>query len=373
MASAEGSQRPEKITRQQSVYTDREAQIVQRCLEAVEAQAHKREGEGLNVVSFAFGVMNVILIAYIWGAFPEHFWILYIGEMLVMLPLRWHRMAKAKPMNECLYWLDFCWVSTFVATAVLFIFAFRGVARAMSADGWTVGFMPIEQSMSPEWRKRIFWIFWGVGNGPLLGSVGALGNGVIFHSVDNMLSLFIHLLPSLVLFTLRWQTDAVRQAWPHVFKLDYMGEVDESRDILHGCAVYYALWLAPFTLWMLTTGLNAPTRMCDTVFHANMRGGPVSTVVQTTCQKRKRDEQKKRAEQNQYTRLDVVIYMLLHCLCFACAIVFAMLTFRHRWAHMGSIVLMVMSAVWQGAARYNYYVTKSYGSVIRKELKAHSE
>ena len=45
--------------------------------------------------------------------------------------------------------------------------------------------------------------------------------GLIFHEVNSMTSVFIHMYPPLLLYILRWESDVVEEAWPNTFVLDY--------------------------------------------------------------------------------------------------------------------------------------------------------
>lgn len=42
------------------------------------------------------------------GAHPEHIWLIYLVEGYYMIPRKFYNMWNAKPMNQALYYLDFC-------------------------------------------------------------------------------------------------------------------------------------------------------------------------------------------------------------------------------------------------------------------------
>jgi len=44
----------------------------------------------------------------------------------------------------------------------------------------------------------------------------------VFHDVNTMCGLFIHMMPPMTMYTLLWHTAEIRSAWPEIFHLDYI-------------------------------------------------------------------------------------------------------------------------------------------------------
>jgi hypothetical protein len=44
----------------------------------------------------------------------------------------------------------------------------------------------------------------------------------LFHDVNTMTGLFIHIMPPMVMYTFMWNSSAIRAAWPGVFNLTYV-------------------------------------------------------------------------------------------------------------------------------------------------------
>ena len=47
----------------------------------------------------------------------------------------------------------------------------------------------------------------------------------LFHDVNTMTGLFIHLMPPMVMYTFMWDSSVIRAAWPTVFHLTYMDNI----------------------------------------------------------------------------------------------------------------------------------------------------
>lgn len=93
-----------------SDYKKGEEETIRRVLERIELVSLKRMDEGLNEFNFSLGVFNCFFIAYMFGAHPEHLWLIYLVEGVYFIPRKFRNMWNAKPLNEALYYLDFWYV-----------------------------------------------------------------------------------------------------------------------------------------------------------------------------------------------------------------------------------------------------------------------
>merc|ERR1711874_950621 len=127
------------------------------------------------------------------SAIPQHFWIVYLAEIMILFPVRWQHQVHATPKQH-FYWLDFCWIANFSSILALATLVVNG-------------YFYEDTLVSEHARKLYFSAAWGIGCGPLLWAVGLLNNALVFHDADNTASVLIHLFPSLVLFCLLWKRD----------------------------------------------------------------------------------------------------------------------------------------------------------------------
>jgi hypothetical protein len=84
-----------------------ELRIVQRSLEEINRVAHKRIQSGFNEINFTCGVLNCFFIGYVFGVYPEHFWLLFLSEGLVLIPVKLYSFLTARPLNNAFYFLTF--------------------------------------------------------------------------------------------------------------------------------------------------------------------------------------------------------------------------------------------------------------------------
>ena len=66
----------------------------------------------------------------------------------------------------------------------------------------------------------------GVSCGTIMGANIALPFvACLFHDVNTMTGLFIHMMPPLVMHTFMWNSSDIRAAWPRVFHLTHMDSI----------------------------------------------------------------------------------------------------------------------------------------------------
>jgi len=180
---------------------------------------------GLWEKGFTLGVMNLFVNLVVLGRWPQYFWILHLVLGFIFLPWRFLRFRQR---NWEWYLVDFCYCVTY--------FTFIGCLFALARS--TLGFP------SPIYRFNYEAIRAGFAfaNGALVLAVPLFGNKIVFHDVDNTTSVYIHLSPALMFWTLRWGggfgTSLIEQTWPGMF--------DVCRDMQEGDAavnsIIGALW-----------------------------------------------------------------------------------------------------------------------------------
>lgn len=68
----------------------------------IDAIAQRKVNEGMNKRNFSLGVLDTIGLTYLYGHYPQHFWLVFMLQSAVMIPLKFRMMWKAKPLNQAL-------------------------------------------------------------------------------------------------------------------------------------------------------------------------------------------------------------------------------------------------------------------------------
>jgi len=361
-------------TKQQrsEIYQKAERDVIRRTLEEIDKVANKRIRDGFSEVNFTLGVLNMILVVFVFALYPQHFWLLFLIEGVVFVASKAHTFWTAKPLNNILYLLDYCWVMNILALFVLVFFLFDGLVVNPSPSGNAL-------------HKQVFMASIGTACGPLLGACLILPFvAVLFHDINTLSDLFIHIFPPMVAYTLKWEADDIRQAWPNVFILDYTEEVTffpnaTASSSFFNCVVgstitLYLVWFVLFTGWMLTTGINLPRSdlaivpKYDTVFHSLMRGG-LYIVTGTTFFGRSKTISVEHMNANHFEKGDLFVYLVAHAvLAISSTFILGYPCFHSKRIHSSLLMLVTVVTVYRGARRYTYYATEMYGKTLRKQF-----
>nr|XP_006815571.1 PREDICTED: uncharacterized protein LOC102805840 [Saccoglossus kowalevskii] len=69
-------------------------------------------------------------------------------------------------------------------------------------------------------HEFMFMLVFALANGPLIWAILIYRNSLVFHSLDKMTSVFIHLLPAYLSFGLRWYPESISLHWYRPFVID---------------------------------------------------------------------------------------------------------------------------------------------------------
>ena len=125
-------------------------------------------------IVFFVGVVNVALIAYIVGRAPAEYYHYWTFKCLTLFSWRWFSYRK-KGYHYLM--LELCYVGNFLGIA--------------STYGWPTSIL----------LRKVSFAF---GAGPLLWSIVAMRNSLIFHDVERTSTLMMHASPAITVWTLRW-------------------------------------------------------------------------------------------------------------------------------------------------------------------------
>lgn len=148
-------------------------------IERVKRRAHQADAVKLqDKLVFTCAVLNLAMTGYIAGAHPDVIYVAYSVQLVCLVALRLYSYRKEK---FGYFLLDFCYFANLLLLLYL-------------------------------WYKRdslsLFRVVFAFANGPLGVAVIAWRNSLVFHSVDKITSLFIHVQPAMVTYLLRHREHA---------------------------------------------------------------------------------------------------------------------------------------------------------------------
>jgi len=293
-------------------------------------------GESLSQKRFTFGLINLIVMSFVMGRWPEHVWLVYGIKLWIYIPLWYYRVVTKRKG----YWfiIEPCWA---INCAV-------GVYLALS-------FFRVLDTRARIWA---FEAFFQASLGFLGWSVLVSKNVMVFHSLTTISAILIHLVPTIVCLFLRWQRTLgvpMEEVWPDVFPTVKEMETHSSVGtlFLRG-AIVYGIWWIVYTVWLLTIGLSSPERGLPTIYH-NYRRKNLSLF-------------KKIAGENM--RSQAVAFMAIHFVLVALSFLWAALCFRSFYVHVLWVLFLAGICLWRGS---DYYAREVFMRVFRTPLMSQEE
>ncbi|XP_073278954.1 glycerophosphocholine acyltransferase 1-like [Primulina huaijiensis] len=185
-----------------SKQADQTKQLLSKQADKIAKQAEEHE-RFINKVTHLLGVLGFGGFCFVLGARPQDVRYLYCLFYIIFVPLRWiyYRYKKWH-----YYLLDFCYYAN-----TIFLVMILGYPR----------------------NEKLFMVCFSFAEGPLAWALIVWRCSLVFNSMDKIVSVFIHLLPGLVFFTIRWwdplffeamhpEGTARRITWPYAESKSYL-------------------------------------------------------------------------------------------------------------------------------------------------------
>lgn len=162
-------------------------------------------------ISFSIGVANACFSPLIAGRWPHILPLVYTIQALFLITLRFF-IYKRKSWHYFVY--DLCYFVNVLTLLYLWVF--------------------------PS-SKVLFTVCYTLSHGPLGFAIVLWRNSLVFHSLDKVTSLFIHMYPPLTLFTLRWvlPIELQRQYYPAIADI---GSSVHTKTAIFYTVVFYIIW-----------------------------------------------------------------------------------------------------------------------------------
>jgi hypothetical protein len=275
----------------------------------------------LDKCSFIFGVTLSGMTCYILGKYPDDLYYLWHNVVVVFLVLC--RMFIYIPERKRHYYLvDFC----YFANLLIAVFHCK----------------------YPK-DERLFVATFMHATGPLAVATGAFNNSLVFHSIDHLTSLAIHVIPMVSVWNLRWSTLPVETANEYYLNLplDYSPPIIQ---VISDAVLSYLVWAVPYCGLLFSIKYERiKERKYDCLF-MYCAGLP---VFQPLLDFGGRD------------RLPV-IFMTGHFVYYISSVLIAYVCFHSYYLHSLWMLATLYICFWNGASFYMDYFAKKYHISIEK-------
>jgi hypothetical protein len=260
-------------------------------------------------ISFTIGVLNACLTCYIIGSHPTKFYIWYTPKALILTFARWNDFRKRK-QHYLLY--DFCYW----------------------ANGLTLYYLWFDPT-----NAHLFQIVFFCANGPLAWSILAFNQSLVFHKWQQIVSVFIHISPTMLTFGLRWYHD------PQFHICDDFPDCTDTSAytmILRTLTHFYLWWIVVYYLWVFVfLGPYLQSRSFTTLYD-RVAGTQMKFLFSDTGALRDHHHLFKKA-----------VYMCTHVVFGVFTMVVAAMWWWFWWAHLLFILTIATLSAYNASAHYN--------------------
>lgn len=288
--------------------------------DASSPKTHGNEPEKLlrrDKLAFVLGSANLCLIFYWLGYSKKTFYLLYTVESIILFSIRWVNFRREK---KHYYMFDFCYAVNALLLAFLWI--------------W------------PQ-CARLHKVLFAYNAGPLAWSIVVFQNSIVFHSLYEWTSLFLHWYPMLVSWTLRWDKsfcslystcDASGTKWWKWISAYERWSWGDVFDLA-------VLPMAPYFVWaflyylkiFVISSKRIEQRGYETLYKYMISDneGMCGKVMHRFP-----------------TRFQPLIYMMFHCMLCWFSMAISVFFWYFPVVHTGLILLTTGTSFWNGASHY---------------------
>ncbi|KAI9737187.1 MAG: hypothetical protein M1834_000780 [Cirrosporium novae-zelandiae] len=180
-------------------------------------------------LSFIASVLNILVSGYLIGAYPQYFYYWFTAQLLYYMPIRYYTYHKK---GYHYFLADLCYFVNVLTLLSVWVF--------------------------PR-SKRLFISSYCLAYGNNAVAIAMWRNSMVFHSMDKMVSLFIHIMPPVTLHCLVHLTPPEVQMvrFPAIYSIRF----SKPGDPIHYTLPSMIVWASvPYAIWQLTYHLLITVR-----------------------------------------------------------------------------------------------------------------
>ena len=278
-------------------------------------------------VSFISAVLNVFISGYLIGACPQYFYYWFTIQFCYFMPIRYityHRKGYHYFLADLCYFVNIL--------SLLSIWAF------------------------PQ-SKRLFIAAYCLAYGNNAVAIAMWRNSLVFHSLDKVTSLFVHIMPPVTLHCIVHLTPATTlvHRFPAVFQMKHSMPGSPEHYTLLGMLIWATV---PYAVWQISYHIFISVRRAEKI----AAGRPTSF---TWLRKSYSKTWIGRFVLRQPNALQEPTFMMIQYVYALLTVLPCPVWFYYRWASAVFLFVVFLWSIWNGA---NYYMDV-FGKRFQKELE----
>jgi len=269
-------------------------------------------------IAFFLGVANVALIGYLMGKCPEEYYHYWTLKSIVLFTMRWY---KCKKIGYQYLMFELCYFGNILGIVHVYLFPGYILMRRLA---------------------------FSICAGPLMWSILAMNNALVFHDIDKVTTLMMHASPALTAWSLRWYPD---ERWlSTVLDVSEYAKPDVFQLVVIPIVFYLAWVVMYYFLTFVLLKEQIRKRGGVTMFElmvpkdtAKARKSPIAKFVLSVPE-----------------AWQPILYLCCHAFAALVSFLPTYLFWQYFWLHTMALLFCLALSIWNGGNYYFKVFAKRY-------------
>ncbi|CDW79016.1 UNKNOWN [Stylonychia lemnae] len=281
----------------------------------------------MDKIFFIVGVLLLIATTYMLGRYPnKHYYTFHIYTVTTLVVIR---LFNYRIKRWHYYLFDFCY---FANTLIIYYLV-----------------------IDPK-NDILFRIFFVYANGPFGLAIPAFKNSMIFHKLDNLTSIAIHLIPLVTSYNLRWTTLFYERSLPEGERYFLNIDEDNEKFTLNFLFKMFFIPFAVYILWAFLYYMKVFIISSKKIKERNYETMYIYYYNQAWA---------KKILDKAGPQFGPIVFMSFHVGFFILSSGFAIIAFNSFWVHTILTLIWTIMSIWNGANFYMEYFSRKYEANLK--------
>jgi hypothetical protein len=263
-------------------------------------------------VVYMLGIYMSFLNIFLLGYDLHYAKIFHIVKFFVLIPFR---LIEFKKQKKHYYMFEFCYVANMIVALYLI--------------GDLMGFN----------MDSLFILMYSLAFGPSIWAIFVNKDRMYFHSPQHLISVFIHMDPSLLAWMIRWNNNSIDMEYLYPPELSYDNIFTTYKMFLAYAMPVYCLWAVCYYVWMFIIRRH---RIYDSNYKTAFRDLTRNT----------KHIGKKFIHITKLPIINEILYMLFHCLSSFVSVCVASVLFNSYILNTLMVIALFTATSWHASYKY---------------------
>lgn len=294
----------------------------------------------LDRIVYMFGIYQTFFTIFFLGYNIHYAKIFHLIKFCILIP---YRLVQFRKVKKHYYMFEFC----YLANALMAIYL---AADLYCQDMCTNSFVQMIL-----YRDHLFHLVYSLAFGPLIWAIFMNGDRMYFHSPQHLISVFIHLDPSLLAWMIRWENDTVPFNEYYAPNSSISNIIKTYKYFLTLALPVYVLWAVSYYVWIF---VMKRSRLGNNEYKmsykdATSKGHMAYNLINMT----------------NVPMINEILYMIFHALAAVISIFIASALYNNYTWNTCMVLILFTAASWNASYKYTKLIYNDEKTSIKAQEK----